>query len=161
MKHSVLQSGDALLAQTAVNTNDIYGATADVLEAQLNQETGCHVVKDYSKNGDPDCQYVMVFEDKIAPLNQLAANCVPATICEPDVVGMTKGKIATYGVVMQVLQKNLGQLIWLGQGDPATCLQRMTEVRSTVVWAVPCCCSFWQGSSYELSQLCIRHAELT
>ena len=143
MKHPVLQSGDALLAQTAVNTNDIYGATADVLEAQLNQETGCHVVKDYSKNGDPDCQYVMVFEDKIAPLNQLAANCVPATICEPDVVGMTKGKIATYGVVMQVLQKNLGQLVWLGQGDPATCLQRMTEVRSTVVWTVPCCCSFW------------------
>ena len=34
---------------------------------------------------------------------------------QDDVVGMTKGKIATYGVVERILQQNLGSLahLWL------------------------------------------------
>ena len=79
------------------------------------------------KPGDEDCQYVMVFEDTTAPINELAANCVPATICAEDVVGMTKGKIATYGVVLQILQQNLGSLVWIGEGTHEECYSRMNE----------------------------------
>ena len=57
-----------------------------------------------------------------------AANCVPATTCKEDVVGMTKGLVATYGVVLQILQQNLGSLYWLGEGKAADCYQAMNQI---------------------------------
>ena len=53
---------------------------------------------------------------------------MPATTCKEDVVGMTKGLVATYGVVLQILQQNLGSLYWLGEGKAADCYQAMNQI---------------------------------
>lgn len=121
--------GEALDMQTEINLNELYGSP-DTLKKKFEVESGCHVVNGHEmhKNGDADCQYLMVFENKDAPINQLAANCVPAAICKNDVVGVTKGKIASYGVVLQILQRNLGSLVYLGEGEPDECFNRMNEV---------------------------------
>ena len=120
--------------QTEINLNELYG-TPDALKKEFEVESGCHVVEKHEmhKNGDKSCQYVMVFENKDAPVNELAANCVPAGICADDVVGMTKGKIATYGVVLQILQRNLGSLVYIGEGKPGECYKRMNEATAAVL----------------------------
>eukprot|EP00439_Symbiodinium_sp_Y106_P026172 s833_g3.t1 len=41
---------------------------------------------------------------------------------------MTKGKVATYGVVMQILQQNLGGLKYIGKGPLGKCLEGMTAI---------------------------------
>ncbi|CAE7275756.1 unnamed protein product [Symbiodinium natans] len=122
-------ASEALDLGTQINLNELYG-DPDTLRKKVEAYSSCHVVehRDMKKPGDEDCQYVMVFEDTTAPINELAANCVPATICKEDVVGMTKGKIATYGVVLQILQQNLGSLVWIGEGTHEECYNRMTEV---------------------------------
>ena len=122
-------AGEALDVQTEINLNEMYGKNADVLRKELEAATDCQVVqkKDFGTKPSQDCHYVMVYNDLDAPLNELAANCVSASICKDDVVGLTKGKIATYGVVLQILQRNLGHLVWLGEGNPEMCAKRMNE----------------------------------
>ncbi|OLP82057.1 hypothetical protein AK812_SmicGene37333 [Symbiodinium microadriaticum] len=124
-----LIGGEALGMSTEINLNELYGKPDD-LKKQFEVESGCHVVKKHEmkKNGDRNCQYVMVFENKDAPINELAANCVPSAICKENVVGMTQGKIASYGVVLQILQRNLGTLVYIGEGKPDDCYKRMNEV---------------------------------
>ena len=75
-----------------------------------------------------DCDYFYVFENNAHAKHDFAANCVPAAICKDDVVGMTKGLVATYGVVLQILQGNLGSLYWLGEGELSECYKGMNQI---------------------------------
>ena len=80
------------------------------------------------KTGEPGCTYFSIFENEDHAENTYAANCVPATVCKEDVVGMTKGLVATYGVVMQILQPNLGSLAWIGEGTTQDCYAGMNKI---------------------------------
>ena len=78
-------------------------------------------------NATAGCNYFSVFENGAHADHEYAANCVPATTCKENVVGMTQGMIALYGVVMQILQQNLGSLAWIGEGDMASCYAGMNK----------------------------------
>ena len=43
-------------------------------------------------------------------------------------MGMTKGMVATYGVVLQILQGNLGSLAWIGEGPTESCFAGMNKI---------------------------------
>ncbi|CAE7898627.1 unnamed protein product, partial [Symbiodinium necroappetens] len=65
--------------------------------------------------------YFMVFLNTAHADHSYAANC-------DNVVGMTLGKIATYGVVERILQQNLEGLAYIGKGPLGKCLEGMTRV---------------------------------
>ena len=77
-----------------------------------------------------DCNYFFVFKNKAHAEHDYAANCVPAAVCKDDVVGMTKGLVGTYGVVLQILQGNLGSLYWLGEGQLNECYKAMHQINT-------------------------------
>ena len=114
--------------QNSINTNEIYGSTKDVVKSFA--ESGCSPVatKDMEKMGTAGCNYISVFENENHADHEYAANCVPAQVCMNDVVGMTKGLVATYGVVLQILQGNLGQLAYIGEGPTGDCYEGMNKI---------------------------------
>mmetsp|Transcript_63216 Transcript_63216/g.148465 ORF Transcript_63216/g.148465 Transcript_63216/m.148465 type:complete len:324 (-) Transcript_63216:269-1240(-) len=113
--------------QMQVNTNQIAGSTKDV-EKQIFGLKGCSKVEKMDSFGSKGCNYFFVFENKDYVENTYAANCVPATTCNQDVVGMTKGMIATYGVVLQILQPNLGDLSLISSGPTDACYKAMNKI---------------------------------
>jgi len=121
--------GQADEVATEINTNKLYGGTGEV-KKDVFEETNCRRISEAEKSGRGNqfCSYFFVFENVAHADHGYAANCVPAGICQDDVVGMTKGKIATYGVVMQILQQNLGTLKYLGQGPLDKCYEGMTRI---------------------------------
>ena len=78
--------------------------------------------------GNADCNYYYIFKNSEHAEHDFAANCVPSSVCKEDVVGMTKGMVATYGLVLQILQGNLGSLHWIGQGPTADCYAAMNKI---------------------------------
>jgi len=121
-------SGNAQRMSQEILINRIYGST-DIMKKTI-KAYDCGVVsgEDMQMRANASCSYLWVFANKDQPKNVFAANCVPASVCAGDVVGMTKGKIATYGVVLQVLQENLGGLDFLGEGPKEACYDAMTKV---------------------------------
>ena len=117
------------MIQEGINTNKIYGSTKDVAK-QIFEESGCEAVseEDMEKMGTAGCNYVSVFKNQLHAEHEYAANCVPAQVCKQDVVGMTKGLVATYGVVLQILQGNLGQLAYIGEGPTEDCMEGMNKI---------------------------------
>ncbi|CAE7840342.1 unnamed protein product [Symbiodinium sp. KB8] len=109
------QKSEADVVRNAINTNEVYGSSGDV-EKDIFSRTSCRHINSDEKGafGKRDCSYFYIFQNELHANHEFAANCVPSTICKEDVVGMTEGKVATYGVVMQILQQNLGKLqgIW-------------------------------------------------
>ncbi|CAE7468720.1 unnamed protein product [Symbiodinium natans] len=121
--------GAAPEVQTDINTNAVYGSTADLAET-LFKRSGCSPIGSDSmqKTGEQGCIYFSIFENQNHAEHEFAANCVPATVCKEDVVGMTKGMVATYGVVLQILQGNLGSLAWIGEGPTESCFAGMNKI---------------------------------
>ncbi|CAE7559029.1 CHLP [Symbiodinium sp. CCMP2592] len=121
-------TGAAQQVQNSINTNELYGKTEEIA-GSIFKDSGCTpVVGDSMKsNATAGCNYFSVFGNKAHADHEYAANCVPATTCKENVVGMTQGMIALYGVVMQILQQNLGSLAWIGEGDMKSCLAGMNK----------------------------------
>ncbi|CAE7406751.1 CHLP, partial [Symbiodinium pilosum] len=121
--------GNVAEVQNDINTNKIYGSTGDVAK-QISATYGCSpvAVGSMGKTGDAGCSYVSVFQNMDHADHQYAANCVPSAVCKEDVVGMTKGLIATYGVVLQILQQNLGSLAYIGEGTSTSCYEGMNKI---------------------------------
>lgn len=121
-------TGAAEQVQSSINTNELYGKTEEIA-GSIFKDSGCTpVVGDSMKsNATAGCNYFSVFENTAHADHEYAANCVPATTCKENVVGMTQGMIALYGVVMQILQQNLGSLAWIGEGDMASCYAGMNK----------------------------------
>ena len=121
-------AGAAEQVQSSINTNELYGKTEEIA-GSIFKDSGCTpVVGDSMKsNATAGCNYFSVFENTAHADHEYAANCVPATTCKENVVGMTQGMIALYGVVMQILQQNLGSLAWIGEGDMASCYAGMNK----------------------------------
>ncbi|CAE7340824.1 CHLP [Symbiodinium natans] len=123
--------GSALEIQTGINTNTFYGPT-DELAKTIFKDHGCRPVaeKNMNKMGTAGCTYFSIFQNSAHADNEFAANCVPGLVCSADVVGMTKGKIAFYGVVMQILQPNLGTLANIYSGPIDKCYAGMNLLNS-------------------------------
>jgi len=121
-------AGSAQDIQSSINTNELYGKTEEVAGTVF-KDFGCTPVVGDSmmSNATAGCNYFSVFENGAHADHEYAANCVPATTCKENVVGMTQGMIALYGVVMQILQQNLGSLAWIGEGDMASCYEGMNK----------------------------------
>ncbi|CAE6932035.1 unnamed protein product [Symbiodinium sp. CCMP2456] len=122
------QKSEADVVRNAINTNDVYGSSGEV-QKDIFSRTSCrHITDAAGALGNADCSYVYIFENDLHADHEFAANCVPSTICKEDVVGMTEGKVATYGVVMQILQQNLGKLQGIWKGPMDACSDGMTRV---------------------------------
>jgi len=123
--------GQAFQVAQSVNTNNIYGSTIDVAKG-IFDKTNCSHVDSQSLDAtvSVDCNYFFVFKNKAHAEHDYAANCVPAAVCKDDVVGMTKGLVGTYGVVLQILQGNLGSLYWLGEGQLNECYKAMHQINT-------------------------------
>ncbi|CAE7227102.1 CHLP [Symbiodinium natans] len=123
--------GAAMEIQNGINTNAIYGPT-DELAKTIFEENGCSPVaeKDMNQMGKAGCSYFSIFENVAHADHDYAANCVPGLVCSADVVGMTKGLIATYGVVMQILQPNLGSLANIFTGPIDKCYDGMNKLNA-------------------------------
>ncbi|CAE7296852.1 unnamed protein product [Symbiodinium sp. CCMP2592] len=121
--------GEAEQVENDVNTNSVYGTKAEISE-ELFKYTSCRKMGEHERSSEanPQCSYFLVFQNSAHADHSYAANCVPAQMCADDVVGMTKGKIATYGVVERILQQNLGSLAYIGKGPLGKCLEGMTSV---------------------------------
>ena len=105
--------GEASEVSEAINSNQVYGNVKEVdKEIFKVGNTQCRQMRESEQKNPANkaCSYFFVFENTKHADHGYAANCVPAQMCKDDVVGMTKGKVATYGVVMQILQQNLGAL---------------------------------------------------
>jgi len=126
------QQSEADVVRNAINTNDVYGSSGEV-EKDIFSRTSCRKIgavtaKEKESFGKPTCSYFYIFQNQLHADHEFAANCVPSTICKEDVVGMTEGKVATYGVVMQILQQNLGKLQGIWKGPMDACMHGMTRV---------------------------------
>ncbi|CAE6932047.1 unnamed protein product [Symbiodinium sp. CCMP2456] len=121
--------GEAEQVENDVNTNSVYGSKAEISE-EVFKYTSCRNMGEHerSSQANPACSYFMVFENTAHADHGYAANCVPAQMCMDNVVGMTQGKIATYGVVERILQQNLGSVAYIGKGPLGKCLEGMTRV---------------------------------
>ncbi|CAE7468728.1 CHLP [Symbiodinium natans] len=121
--------GAAMEVQNGINTNTLYGPT-DELAKTIFKDTGCSPVaeKNMNKMGTAGCTYFSIFQNTAHADHEFAANCVPGVVCSADVVGMTKGLIATYGVVMQILQPNLGSLANIYSGPIDKCFAGMNKL---------------------------------
>lgn len=121
--------GEAEQVENDVNTNSVYGSKAEIAE-EVFKYTSCRKMGEHetSSQANPECSYFMVFQNTAHADHSYAANCVPAQMCMDNVVGMTQGKIATYGVVERILQQNLEGLAYIGKGPLGKCLEGMTRV---------------------------------
>ena len=126
---SRIRAGAAMEVQNGINTNTLYGPT-DELAKTIFKDTGCSPVaeKNMNKMGTAGCTYFSIFQNTAHSDHEFAANCVPGLVCSADVVGMTKGLIATYGVVMQILQPNLGSLANIYSGPIDKCYDGMNKL---------------------------------
>jgi len=124
------EPGAALDISSGINLNEIFGS-AKVVDETV-RAMGCDSVnlKKLDFEANATCSYALIYATEGQPNHKYAANCVPASVCASDVVGMTKGFVVPYGVVMQVLQQNLGDLAFLGQGPNADCLAAMNKVNT-------------------------------
>ena len=124
-----IRAGAAMEVQNGINTNTLYGPT-DELAKTIFKDTGCSPVaeKNMNKMGTAGCTYFSIFQNTAHSDHEFAANCVPGLVCSADVVGMTKGLIATYGVVMQILQPNLGSLANIYSGPIDKCYDGMNKL---------------------------------
>lgn len=123
--------GEASEVSDAINSNQVYGTDKEIdKEIFKVGSTECRQMRELEQKNPANkgCSYFFVFENTKHADHGYAANCVPAQMCKDDVVGMTKGKVATYGVVMQILQQNLGGLKYIGKGPLGKCLEGMTAV---------------------------------
>ena len=73
--------GAAPEVQTDINTNAVYGSTADLAET-LFKRSGCSPIGSDSmqKTGEQGCIYFSIFENQNHAEHEFAANCVPATV---------------------------------------------------------------------------------
>ncbi|CAE7770532.1 unnamed protein product [Symbiodinium necroappetens] len=105
--------GEAEQVENDVNTNSVYGSKAEIAEEVFKYTS---------------CSYFMVFQNTAHADHSYAANCVPAQMCMDNVVGMTQGRIATYGVVerIAVVEQILQQ--YIGKGPLDKCGEGETRV---------------------------------
>ncbi|OLP94008.1 hypothetical protein AK812_SmicGene24042 [Symbiodinium microadriaticum] len=99
--------GEASEVSDAINSNQVYGTDKEIdKEIFKVGSTECRQMRELEQKNPANkgCSYFFVFENTKHADHGYAANCVPAQMCKDDVVGMTKGKVATYGVVMQTFQ---------------------------------------------------------
>ncbi|CAE7161926.1 unnamed protein product [Symbiodinium pilosum] len=121
--------GKAFQVVGSINANTLYGSTSDVSKV-IFKDGNCSAIdkQTLDVHSRAECDYFYIYENKAYAHNDFAANCVPATICNQNVVGMTKGLVATYGVILQILQQNLGSLYWLGEGQTKDCFKAMNQI---------------------------------
>ncbi|CAL1152594.1 unnamed protein product, partial [Cladocopium goreaui] len=81
-----------------------------------------------AKKGDKKCNYVYSFANKAWKQYQYTAQCIPSDVCAVDVVGATKGLKVAYPVVIQILNRNAGDLFYAGHGPIGSCLEGMNQV---------------------------------
>ena len=123
------QRGKALEVQSSINSNTLYGATKEIAEVLFNSSACSPVPEtDRGQKAKAGCAYVAIFANTEFADNEYAANCVPAQICKEDVLGRTKGLIATYGVLLQTMQQNLGSLVYLSEGPIGKCYEGREKI---------------------------------
>lgn len=116
---------------TLLNTNSIQG---DDIEGQVrDMAVGDGKCSDpglgaLMKEGDPTCSYLYSFENKDQRSFSSSAMCVPSDVCSVDVVGATKGLKVGYSVVLQILNRNYGDLEYAGEGPLSSCYDGMNMV---------------------------------
>lgn len=123
------QRQKALEVETSINSNTLYGSTKEIAEVLFNASACAPVPEtDRGQKAKAGCAYVAIFANTEFADNEYAANCVPAQVCKDDVLGRTKGLIASYGVLLQTMQENLGSLVYLSEGPISRCYEGRDQI---------------------------------
>ncbi|CAE7332379.1 unnamed protein product [Symbiodinium necroappetens] len=123
------QRQKALEVETSINSNTLYGSTKEIAEVLFNASACAPVPEtDRGQKAKAGCAYVAIFANTEFADNEYAANCVPAQVCKDDVLGRTKGLIATYGVLLQTMQENLGSLVYLSESPISRCYEGRDQI---------------------------------
>ncbi len=114
-------------AAIAINEN---GGSYDQIKQAYKGEGKCSEpgVLELLNQGNPKCNYMYSFKNKDWASYKDTAYCVPSDVCSVDVVGATKGLALTYGVVLQILNIQAGDLQYAGKGSISSCLAGMNQV---------------------------------
>lgn len=121
-------------AAAKVNTNQFTGKGSepeDKIKAEYVGEGKCSVpgpLDTLTRQGNITCDYLYTFKNKNWRQYQYTSMCVSSDVCAQDVVGSTKGTKLLYTVVLQILNKNAGDLVYAGEGPIGQCLEGMNTV---------------------------------
>ncbi|CAK9057075.1 unnamed protein product [Durusdinium trenchii] len=110
-----------------VNLNEYEGNTEAQIKKEYFGEGKCNEVglAGLLATGNPQCNYVYSFANKHWPEYEDSAMCVPSDVCSLDVAGATKGTKVGYTMVLQILNRNMGDLQYAGEGPLDACYQGM------------------------------------
>ncbi|CAL1170537.1 unnamed protein product [Cladocopium goreaui] len=114
-----------------INLNMFDGDQEKSIRAQYVGDGKCKAtgpVESIAKKGDSKCSYLYSFANKDWKSYQYTAQCVPSDVCAVDVVGATKGLKVAYPVVIQILNRNAGDMAYAGFGPTSSCLEGMNQV---------------------------------
>ena len=118
-----------------VNTNQFTrgpgGSPEDEIKKQYVSEGKCSTpgaLDALTRQGNATCNYLYNFKNKAWKEYAYTSMCVPSDVCAVDVAGSTKGLKLTYTVVLQILNKQAGDLIYAGEGPIGSCLTGMNTV---------------------------------
>ena len=124
--------GDAanLAGEAAIAINENAAGSYDQIKSTYKGTGKCSEpgVLELLNQGNPKCNYMYSFKNKDWAKYKDTAYCVPSDVCSVDVVGATKGLALTYGVVLQILNIQAGDLQYAGKGPIGSCLAGMNSV---------------------------------
>lgn len=123
-------SGLAAQAATLLNTNQFQGDIEAKVREDFVGKGKCHDpgLTSLLQEGNPSCSYLYSFASKDFKTYSYAAWCVPMDVCSVDVAGATKGLKVGYSLVLQILNRNYGDLQYAGEGDLTSCYESMNMV---------------------------------
>eukprot|EP00913_Durusdinium_trenchii_P017961 g16879.t1 len=106
-----------------INTNELAGNMEDKIKRLYTNQGQCKEVGGLSllEQGNPQCQYLYNFQNKEWSEYSSTAFCVPSDVCAVDVAGATKGTKAGYTMVLQILNRQAGDLLYAGEGPLDAC----------------------------------------
>eukprot|EP00434_Breviolum_minutum_P022105 symbB.v1.2.019516.t1/scaffold1454.1/size117754/2 len=126
--------GDAanLAGEAAIAINENTAGSYDQIKSTYKGTGKCSEpgVLELLNQGNPKCNYMYSFKNKDWAKYKDTAYCVPSDVCSVDVVGATKGLALTYGVVLQILNIQAGDLQYAGKGPIGSCLAGMNSVNT-------------------------------
>jgi len=119
-----------LAGEAAIAINENTAGSYDQIKSTYKGQGKCSEpgVLELLNQGNPKCNYMYSFKNKDWAKYKDTAYCVPSDVCSVDVVGATKGLALTYGVVLQILNIQAGDLQYAGKGPIGSCLAGMNSV---------------------------------
>lgn len=115
---------------TLVNTNAITGDIEKTIGERYVGNGKCEDpgISALMDKGNPTCSYLYTFKNKDFKDYSYTSMCVPSDVCSVDVAGASKGMKLGYEMVLKVLNRNMGELEYAGEGPLQNCYDGMNMV---------------------------------